>query len=195
VKTVVSLFALAVVVFAAREVPAQEPQGAGAQVESTAPAAVNEAVPSTVEGPLPSTVVEAAVALLPTAHPALPGRVGEFWFLPESFAAAGRPETPAQKLARGAKLIDSGDFAAALPLVTSADVSGSPLASYARYYRAVALAGLNRMPDAIVTSRDSRSTTRRERAGTCLAKRFHCAARSSRSPGRTPTRRSTCSTA
>jgi soluble lytic murein transglycosylase len=149
VKTVVSLFALALVVFAAREVPAQEPQGAGAQVESTAPAAVNEAAPSTVEGPAPSTVVEAAVALLPTAHPALPGRVGEFWFLPESFAAAGRPETPAQKLARGAKLIDSGDFAAGLPLVTSADVSGSPLASYARYYRAVALAGLNRMPDAI----------------------------------------------
>ena len=153
-KTIVSLFALAFVVFAARELPAQELQGAGAQVESTAPVTVDDPIPSEglapapVESPLPVTV--APVALLPTAHPPLPGRVGEFWFVPESFAAAGRPETPAQSLARGVKLIDGGDFAAGLPLVASADVAGSPLASYARYYRAVALAGLNRLPEAIV---------------------------------------------
>jgi soluble lytic murein transglycosylase len=89
--------------------------------------------------------------LKPTVHAALPARPVDFWLVPESFASAvpGRAESPAQKFARGAKFIDNGDFAGGLSLVTSADVSASALGSYARYYRAVALAGLNRLPEAV----------------------------------------------
>jgi len=89
--------------------------------------------------------------LKPTAHAALPARPVDFWFVPESFPSAvpGGVESAAQKFARGTKFIDNGDFAAGLPLVTSADVSASPLGAYARYYRAVALAGLNRLPEAV----------------------------------------------
>jgi soluble lytic murein transglycosylase len=45
-------------------------------------------------------------------------------------------------------LIDGGDFAAGLPLVAAVDLSGTPLAPYALYYRATALAGLSRIPEA-----------------------------------------------
>jgi len=38
--------------------------------------------------------------------------------------------------------------AAALPLLIATDVSGTPLAAYASYYRALALAGLNRVGEA-----------------------------------------------
>jgi soluble lytic murein transglycosylase len=91
------------------------------------------------------------ITLAPTAHPALPDRTSDFWFVPETFprAAGGRTESPAQKFARGARLIDGGDFAAGLPLVSTAELADTALASYARYYRAVALTGLNRLAEAI----------------------------------------------
>ena len=91
------------------------------------------------------------VTLLPTAHPALPARPSDFWFVPSEFppASTARSELPTQKFARGAKLVDSGDFAAGLALIDAADVSGTPLMTYSRYYRAKALAGLNRFSDAL----------------------------------------------
>jgi len=97
------------------------------------------------------SVAASVVTLTPTAHPALPQRTTDFWFVPETFSRAGngRAETPAQKFARGARLIDSGDFAAGLLLVSTADLATTPLASYARFYRAVALTGLNRLPEAL----------------------------------------------
>ena len=168
-KALAALFAVALVVFVASDVRSQNADGSAAQGQATRPSVVEEpalgnveglapsnvetSVPNRVEGSIPARVEPAPVALKPTAHPALPGRIGDFWFVPESFArpAAGRSESPAEKLARGVKLIDGGDFAAGLPLVTSADVSGAPLASYARYYRAVALVGLNRLPEALVS--------------------------------------------
>jgi len=133
VRLVTSLAALVFVLSVASDVRAQDIEG---------PVAVAAAAPA----PVP------VVLLKPTAHPALPARAGDFWLVPESFAqpATGRPESPAQKFARGAKLIDAGDFAAGLPLVTSADLSGTPLGAYSRYYRAVALAGLNRLPEALI---------------------------------------------
>jgi len=166
VKAAVSFSALALVVFVTFDLRAQEPQEPGTPTQATGLSAVEdpappveEPVPGKVEGPaprkgegtIPSRVEGAPVALKPTAHPALPIRPGDYWFVPESFTSStpGRPESPAQKFARGAKLIDGGDFTAGLPLVTSADVSATPLASYARYYRAIALAGLNRLPEAI----------------------------------------------
>ena len=91
------------------------------------------------------------VTLLRTAHPALPARPDDFWFVPDAFTPStnGRAELPSQKFARGAKLVDSGDFAAGLALISAADLSGTPLAAYQRYYRAIALAGLNRFADAL----------------------------------------------
>jgi soluble lytic murein transglycosylase len=90
------------------------------------------------------------IRLAPTVHPAVPSRPTDFWYVPESFprTGAGRSESPAEKFARAARLIDGGDFAAGLPLLTAADLSGTPLASYALYYRALALAGLNRVGEA-----------------------------------------------
>src|SRR4029453_13113007 len=90
------------------------------------------------------------VRLAPTVHPAVPSRPTDFWYVPESFprTGAGRSESPAEKFARAARLIEGGDFAAGLPILTAADWSGTPLASYALYYRAVALAGVNRVGEA-----------------------------------------------
>jgi soluble lytic murein transglycosylase len=125
-KWVVPLAALALLVAVTLDVRAQEVEG------STPP------------------VATPVIPLAPTAHPALPDRTSDFWFVPETFprAANARAESPAQKFARGSRLIDSGDFATGLPLLT-AELAGTPLASYARYYRAVALMGLNRLPEAV----------------------------------------------
>src|SRR4029450_3584209 len=90
------------------------------------------------------------VRLAPTVHPAVPSRPTDFWYVPESFprTGAGRSESSAEKFARAARLIEGGDFAGGLPLLPAADLTGTPLASYARYYRAVALTGLNRVDEA-----------------------------------------------
>ena len=102
------------------------------------------------EGSLPA-VAAPTITLAPTAHPALPDRAADFWYVPDSIASTTkeRAETAAQRFARGAKLIDSGDFAAGLTLVNGADLAGTPLASYSRYYRAIALTGLNRVTEAL----------------------------------------------
>jgi soluble lytic murein transglycosylase len=96
-------------------------------------------------------VAPVVAVLAPTVHPALPDRSDDFWFVPQTFAAEtnGPADSPAGKFARGARLIDAGDFAGGLPLVTVPDLARTPLASYARYYRAVGLAGLNRLPEAL----------------------------------------------
>ena len=89
------------------------------------------------------------VRLVATVHPPIPERQVDFWFVPDLPA---RPSTqgdsPRQRLARGIGLIDEGAFAAGLPLVSAATLAATPLADYARYYRGVALAGLNRTADA-----------------------------------------------
>ena len=102
-----------------------------------------------IDAPAPSSA-DRAVRLLPTVHPAIPSRPTDFWYVPDSFrtTAAGRIESPAEKFARGARLIDAGDFAAGLPLVTAANLSGTPLAVYGLYYRAIALAGLEQTAEA-----------------------------------------------
>jgi soluble lytic murein transglycosylase len=90
------------------------------------------------------------VKLAPTVHPAVPSRPADFWYVPESVPRTGtaRSESPAEKFARAARLIDGGDFAAGLPLLAASDLSSTPLASYALYYRAIALVGLNRIAEA-----------------------------------------------
>ena len=97
-----------------------------------------------------ATRVAAPVRLVPTVHPPLPGRPADFWFVPDSVprGTTARAESPAERFARGAKLIDAGDFSAGLPLVSTPDLATTPLAGYAQYYRGVALAGLNRFQEA-----------------------------------------------
>jgi tetratricopeptide (TPR) repeat protein len=85
-----------------------------------------------------------------TKHPPVPARSSQYWLVPDSAGtrASQNDDTPAARLARGAAAIAAGDFAAGLQLVTGADVSGTPLAQYARYYAAVALHELGRNAEA-----------------------------------------------
>jgi soluble lytic murein transglycosylase len=93
-----------------------------------------------------------AARLSTTTHPPLPGRLADYWLVPDSVAASSpsRPaaDTPAARFARGAKLIAGGDHAGGLPLVTKANLDATPLAAYGRYYSAVALQGMGRLADA-----------------------------------------------
>ena len=94
-----------------------------------------------------------------TAHAPLPSDPSLYWLVPDtsqarSSAGAQGPDSAASRFARGAALIAQGDYAAGLPLVTSADLSGTPLAQYGRYYAGVALFNLRRMDgaDAVLTA-------------------------------------------
>ncbi len=55
---------------------------------------------------------------------------------------------PAARLARGAALVAEGDFAGALPLVSSPSFTAGSLGAYAQYYTGVAMQGLDRLPEA-----------------------------------------------
>ena len=87
-----------------------------------------------------------------TAHAPLPGHPSLYWLVPD--APGSRPVSrppPASglaELARGAALIADQKFSAGLPLVTSAALAATPLASYGRYYAGVALLGLGRASEA-----------------------------------------------
>ena len=91
--------------------------------------------------------------LAPTSHSPLPAQRSQYWYVPDSALspATARRDAANARLARGAELIAAGDFAAALPLVNTRDLDGSVLAPYARYYSAVAQAGLARADEADAT--------------------------------------------
>lgn len=101
----------------------------------------------------PSRRMGAGGPLTPTSHPPLPAQRSQYWFVPDSALspATARRDAANARLARGAELIASGDFAAALPLVNTRDLDGSPLAPYARYYTALAQVGLARANEADAT--------------------------------------------
>ena len=94
--------------------------------------------------------IAAPVRLVPTVHPPLPVQPADFWFVPDTVppGPTARPESPLARFARGAKLIDGGDYSAGLPLISTPDLATTPLTGYAQYYRGVALAGLNRFKEA-----------------------------------------------
>src|SRR5688572_27103560 len=89
----------------------------------------------------------------PTSHPPLPAQRSHYWLIPETALspASARRDAANTRLARGVELIASGDFAAALPLVSPREFDGSVLGPYARYYTAVALVGLARVDEADAT--------------------------------------------
>ena len=126
------LMAVAVVLgLVALDVRAQDAQGNAA---------------SLTKSPMPG------ITLAPTIHPSLPERPADFWYVPDTFPrrTTDRPESAPLKFARAAQMIDHGDFASGLTLLSTVDLSGTPLDAYARYYRAVALIGLSRLPEATI---------------------------------------------
>ena len=95
----------------------------------------------------PSSIQGARVVLAPTPHAALPEEVSQYWFVPgRPGVQPARPE--AQGLARGVVAIASGDFAAALALVSNPELAKSVLSGYAKYYQGLALLGLSRLEEA-----------------------------------------------
>ena len=93
--------------------------------------------------------------LAPTAHPPLPAQRSQYWYVPDAvLSQAPRRDEAIARIARGVKLVADGDFAGALPLVAQRDLDGTLLAPYARYYSAVAQAGLSQLEaaDAMLTS-------------------------------------------
>ncbi|MBI4885771.1 MAG: tetratricopeptide repeat protein, partial [Acidobacteria bacterium] len=90
--------------------------------------------------------------ITPTSHAPLPASLSRYWIVPDSALSPvpGRRagDSAAARFARGAKLVDAGDFAPGLDLVRGADLAFTPLADYSRYYVARALVGLHRFDEA-----------------------------------------------
>jgi soluble lytic murein transglycosylase len=92
-----------------------------------------------------STTLEARLS--PTTHAPVPPTLEAMWYArAERTLAAG---SDLAGLARGVKMLDeSGDAAAALPLVSAAGLAKTDVAEYARYYSGIALQRLNRQDEA-----------------------------------------------
>ena len=90
--------------------------------------------------------VTVPVRLSPTAHPPVPGELSSMWLAPAQGAKLG----PAMSnFVRGVQLLEEDNKpAAALPLVSAAALSSTPLADYARFYRGLALSKLERYDEA-----------------------------------------------
>jgi soluble lytic murein transglycosylase len=89
----------------------------------------------------------AAARLSPTPHADVPLTLEAMWY-----AAPEKPlaeTSDLARLARGVRMLDeTGDAAAALPLLTSPGLAKTDVADYARYYSGIALQRLNRLDDA-----------------------------------------------
>ena len=95
----------------------------------------------------------AGTTLSTTAHAPLPSHPSLYWLVPDtsltrSSAGVQSQDAAASRFARGATLIANGDYAAGLPLVANADLTGTPLAQYSRYYAGLALFALRRLGEA-----------------------------------------------
>src|SRR5438093_1109671 len=87
----------------------------------------------------------AAVQLKATDHPRLPADVSKLWMVPPR--TSGRPAGLAE-LATDVKLEVDGDFARALPILSTPAVQQSPSGPYAEYYKGLAELRLGRTNDA-----------------------------------------------
>lgn len=89
----------------------------------------------------------AGVPLSPTLHPAVPEELASMWYA----SAGGTTSIPTSvaNLAKGVRLLEqSGDAAAALPLVSAGRLASTDVAPYAQYYTGLALQRLNRLAEA-----------------------------------------------
>ena len=95
----------------------------------------------------------AGTTLSTTTHAPLPSHPSLYWLVPDtsltrSSVGVQSQDAAASRFARGASLIANGEYAAGLPLVTNADLSGTPLAQYSRYYAGLGLFALRRLGEA-----------------------------------------------
>jgi soluble lytic murein transglycosylase len=94
----------------------------------------------------PNADGSAPVRLAPTSHPPVPGNLNALWYAPAPGTTVPPPLTD---FVKGVRLLEEEEnAAAALPLLSHDGLSSTPLADYARYYRAKALLQLQRYPDA-----------------------------------------------
>jgi soluble lytic murein transglycosylase len=89
----------------------------------------------------------AAGRLAPTNHPDIPTTRETMWFAPAEKTLP--EESELARFARGVRLLDeSGDAAAALPLLNIAGIAKTDVAEYGRYYTGLALQRLGRYDEA-----------------------------------------------
>ena len=116
------------------------------------------------------------VQLKPTDHSRLPGDLSRLWMVPQK-SNSGRPAAPSDFVA-AVKLEVDGDFAKALPMLSTPAVQQGTLGHYAEYYKGLAELRLGRagrgaahVPDAGVQEpgrlprRGGRAARSRERRG------------------------------
>lgn len=96
------------------------------------------------------TPTSAALRLTATAHPPLPGHPAQYWIVPDTSAPrpTGRVATAMANLTKAVSFINDAKYASALPLINAEALAATPLAGYGYYYRGVALAALERYPEA-----------------------------------------------
>ena len=81
--------------------------------------------------------------LRPTLHPTVPEALESMWYAASKTTPVA---TPLSDLAKAVRMLEqSGDAAAALPLLTAGALVDSDVALYARYYSGIALQRLNRL--------------------------------------------------
>jgi peptidoglycan lytic transglycosylase len=102
---------------------------------------------------VPELVPPTPMALVATDHLALPKDVSQYWFVPPSArgSVGVKVDDRFVSLARGVKAIGAGEYASGLASVTRSNLTGTLLIDYARYYQALALYGLSRLPEADAT--------------------------------------------
>ena len=81
-----------------------------------------------------------------TEHPPLPRDLSEYWFVPAS--ARVRPHPDEARFVQGVKAIAAGDFAKGLALIDGSNLDETALSDYVTFYRAIALQGASRLPEA-----------------------------------------------
>ncbi len=91
----------------------------------------------------------APAELVATEHLPLPKDLSQYWFVPGP--ASKKTDHWVTSLARGVKAITDGQYATGLALVSRPEPGETHLDAYAKYYQAIALQGLSRLPEADAT--------------------------------------------
>src|ERR1700681_1276251 len=105
--------------------------------------------PQRAAGGVSAVPSDPALALAPTNHPMLPRDSSLLWLAPGSPPAA--PPSASRELATAMKLVDKGDYAKALSMLSQGSGPQGPLGGYALLYAGMAQRQLGRLSDARLT--------------------------------------------
>lgn len=114
-------------------------------VNTTASLVLAAAVSAIVPAGLGAQTLTPPATLAPTNHPRLPRDLSQLWLAPES---RGSRTVAQNELITAVRLEVTGNFAKALPLLTSPTLRQGPLAQYATYYAGLAHLRLGRPEEA-----------------------------------------------